>query len=606
MHNNPDIYNWILSEESAFETDQIQVGENWYWNFRDHVQLIFHLKNGIFYTGENDWLRAFKQVMRPLLRLSYWTEDLEVKDVVFFIEEGRHLSFLLKKYHDEVYTREHDLDEMFDEITESDIDYGGVLLQKGVKRPEVIKLQSIAFCDQTDIMGGPIGIKLHFTPDKLRSMSEYGWGEESNGANISLEELCTLATFQKDSVGTLNENKNKVPGKTLEVYIVRGTMPEHYLKDNNDMEYHCNQLQIVAFYKKKDGKKQGVTLYRKKEDEGSLKFHASEPVYQRALGYSDGEAFIHPQVWTNFLTIHKMSLIEAAAKVPLVTDDPSYTQKNRIQDMENLEVTTIQEGKTITQVPTAAPTNIQLFQNAVNEWYDNAQSVGAAYDPLLGKEPASGTTFRGQERVVAQGQGWHNHRRGRRAKLIEHIYRDWIIDDMVREILNGTKFLATLSTDELTWVAEQAATSAANKKIKDIVFDNKMMTKEEQDTFTQMYKQNILKKGNKWLIDILKDEFRDIKIRTGLNIAGKQKNLADLSDKVLSIFKFAFQNPAQFQQAMQVPALAKSFENILEYSGMNISDFSTFLEAPVMSPLQPQEAQEAGQPLELAQTTPNE
>ena len=212
---NPDIFSFIESQENEFETQKVQVGDNWHWNFREHCQLIFHLKNGIFYTGENDWLRAFKNIMEPILNLAYWTEDLEVKDVIFYIENksGRVLSFLVKKYHDEVYVKEHDLDTMFDEITESDIYFGGVLIQKGKERPEVLPLNSIAFCDQTDMMGGPIGIKFFFTPDKLRSMSKMGWGEKSNGATITLDELCILATFEKEAVGTLSKNENKVPVK---------------------------------------------------------------------------------------------------------------------------------------------------------------------------------------------------------------------------------------------------------------------------------------------------------------------------------------------------------------------------------------------------------
>src|SRR3990167_1214858 len=213
MENNPDIYSWIHAEETKFETDEIQLGTNWFWNFHSHVQLIFHLINGVFYTGANDWMRAFKQVMRPLIRLSLWTEDLEVKDVVFFIEDqgGRALSFLIKKYHDEVYVREHNLDTVFDEISESDITYGGVLVQKGTEKPEVLPLQSIAFCDQTDMLGGPLFFKHYFTPSKLKEMSKFGWGEEKNGATITLEELCTLATYEKDSAGTLNTRQNQVP-----------------------------------------------------------------------------------------------------------------------------------------------------------------------------------------------------------------------------------------------------------------------------------------------------------------------------------------------------------------------------------------------------------
>src|SRR3990167_4973198 len=102
---NPSIYDWIREEESRFESDEIQVGSNWMWSFRIHVQLIFHLKNGVFYTGQNDYLRAVKNIMEPILNLDYWTEDIELKDVVFYIEneQGRILSFLIKKYHYEVY-----------------------------------------------------------------------------------------------------------------------------------------------------------------------------------------------------------------------------------------------------------------------------------------------------------------------------------------------------------------------------------------------------------------------------------------------------------------------------------------------------------------------
>ncbi len=578
---SPNIHDWIKSEENKFETEKIQLGDNWFWSFRDHVQMIFHLKNGVFYTGENNWLRAFKNIMEPMLELSYWTEDIELKDVMFYIENemGKVLSFLVKKFHDEVYVRENDMETLFDEITESDVDYGGTVVQKGAEMPEVLQLNSIAFCDQTDILGGPIGFKHYFSPEKMRDTAKYGWGEEKNGATISLEELCILSSSEKQPVGS-NSKSNQVSGKTIEVYIVRGNLPEHYLLDNDNMEDHYNQIQIVAFYTDKEGKKNGVVIYRKKENEGNLKFLASKKVYQRALGRGAGEALVGPQIWTNFLTIHKTNMLEAGSKSPLWTDDPNYTQKNKIQDMENLEVTVLDEGKKIGLVPTINPTSIQLYSNEINDWYQFAQTATSAQDPIMGKEGASGTTFRGQERSVAQGQGKHNKKRGQRAKFIEELYRDWVIDDMVKKMLKGRKFLATLSTEELQWVAEQTSVVQANKKIKDIFLNGGSVTKEAQAIMMADYRKTVLKKGNKQLIEILKDEFRDISIRMGISVAGKQKDLATLSDKLLSVFQFIFANPAGFQQAMQIPALAKSFENILELGGMSIGDFSSLLQAP--------------------------
>lgn len=582
---SPNIYSWVKSEENKFETEKIRLGDNWEWNFREHVQLIFHLKNGIFFTGENDYTRAFKAIMAPLLQLSYWTEDIEVKDVTFFIESenGKELSFLVKKYYDEIYVKKHDLDKLFDDITESDIDYGGVLVQKGAEMPEVLPLQSIAFCDQTDIMGGPIAFKHFFSPSKLRAMSKLGWGEERNGATISIDKLCILADNQKQNAGD-NGKKNDVSGKVIEVYLIRGDMPEAYLKNNDELENYIKQIQVIAFYTDEKGNKQGVTLYRKQETGENLYFFTSKEVYQRALGQGTGETLVGPQIWTNFLTIHKTNMLESASKVPLYTDDQTYSQKNKIQDMENLEITTIEEGKQIRQVPTAAPANVQLVSNEINSWYEHAQVAGSAYDSIMGKEESAGMTFRGQERLVAQGNGPHKRRRGQRAKFIEKIYRDIIIPDIKKDILKGKKFLSTLSTDELNWLSDKIATNRARAKVNELIFKGKYVTNEEQAQLTELYKTNFIKTGDKQLIEILKGEFQDVEIKMGINVANKQKDLANLSDKLLSIFQYVFANPAGFQQAMQIPALAKSFENILEFGGMSIANFSSLLK-PASSPM---------------------
>lgn len=608
--NTQDIYSYVLTEESRFETEQVQVGDNWYWNFRNHVQLIFHLKNGIFYTGENNWLRAFKNIMEPILNLAYWTEDIEVKDVTFYTEgeQDRALSFLIKKYHDEVYVKENNIDTLFDEITESDLDYGGVLVQKTDNpRPEVLKLVKVAFCDQTDILGGPFALKFHFSPSKLRKMAEYGWGEESNGATISIEDLITLADQTQTPAGQKGV-KNNTPGKTIEVYIVRGDMPYDYLYDDGDEEY-CPQIQIIAYYTGKEKRKEGVTLYRKEDTDDMVKFFTSKEIENRALGRGEAEGLLHPQIWTNFLTIHKMGLIESGAKVPLYTDDPNYTTKNKIQDMENLEITTIDDGKRIFQVPTASPLNVQIIQAAVSEWYDQAQLQGAAFDPIMGKQPVSGTTFRGQERNVAQGKGLHDRRRGQRAKFIEEIYRDWILDDLIKGILKGKKFMASLSFDEMKYVMESVVTNVTNDRVKQLILEGKTPTQDEIDLFSQLTREEFKKKGDSYMFEILKGEFEDVKLRMGINVAGKQKDLAALSDKILSILQFAFQNPPLFQQTLQIPGMAKSFGDILEFSNIGQADFMALLQSPPkpesMSPEQmsPQQMPQPS-PMQLNQPQP--
>ena len=81
---------------------------------------------------------------------------------------------------------------------------------------------------------------------------------------------------------------------------------------------------------------------------------------------------------------------------------------------------------------------------------------------------------------------------------------------MKREILKGQKFMATLSVEDVQWIAEQFATNFANKKIKKALLDGKMMTREEQKALKAIAKTIFAKKVNKQLIEIVKDEFKDM------------------------------------------------------------------------------------------------
>ncbi len=598
------IFEYITTEENRFNTDEVQIADNWMWNMKSHLQMSFQFINGKFTTGANDWTRYFKNIIQPLLNLRYWAEDIELKDVVLYVEDepDRVLSFLLKKYHDEIYVKENDLDTFFDELEEDDIDYGGVLIQKtNDARPEVLSLLTIAFCDQTDIFGGPIAFKFNFSPDKLRSMSSKGWGNKANGATATIEDLIDQAKAEKESVGQYG-NKNKTTGKNIEVYVLRGTLPESYLKEKGKAETYVNQIQIVAFYstkKEKSGKK-GVILYRQKETESSLKFNTSDKkIHGRALGRGGAESLFQDQIWSNFTEIHKMKLLEAASKVVLYTDDQNYKDRNKIQDMENLEITMTDDGKQIRQVPTVGVANIQLFEKSINEFYEHAQLVGSAFDPILGKEPPSGTTFRGQAQVVSQGRGLHERRRGKRAKFIEEIYRDWIIPQMTRAIIKGKKFLATLSVEDMKWVSERLADNYANRTINEAILDGSDKQFQDKETLRQEFLKTFSKKGNKHLIEILKDEFKNRTIKININVAGKQKNLAGLSDKVFSIFQLAFSNPMAFQQVLQIPGMQNAFNDILEFSGISQTDFNGVVpqlpqtQQPALQPQVPQIPQPA-------------
>ena len=52
------------------------------------------------------------------------------------------------------------------------MDFGGALIKSLPKepKPEVVPLQRLAFCDQTNLLGGAICEKHFFLPDELKEM----------------------------------------------------------------------------------------------------------------------------------------------------------------------------------------------------------------------------------------------------------------------------------------------------------------------------------------------------------------------------------------------------------------------------------------------------
>lgn len=609
MDNPSSIYNFIKEQETAYAI-AIRMNDAWDWGMREHIKLSTLYKNSQFATGNNQSQRdgkPFKNIVRPILNLRYRAEDIDVKDILLYVDdpEEYHLSFLVKKYHDDVFIQEHDLDTYLDELKESKIDFGGGLSKKiNGPKPEVVPLESLAFCDQTDLMSGPLGIKHFFSPNQLMDMKAVGWGEKSNGATISLEDLITISRQEKrkDSQGG---HAVKTPGKYIEVYEVHGNMPESFLDDEADPyePKYVNQIQIVAFYKNIEGIAEGVTLFRKKEAKSPFKLIQSDKIYGRALGYGGVEELFDAQVWTNYSEIQIKDMLDAASKIILRTTDPALAQRHPsgLKNMDNLEVVEHAPNTELAQMDTQ-PRNIQLFNQSVNEWWTHAQTMGGATDALLGQTPPSGTPFRLENLTTQQGQGLHSYRRGKFAKHIEEIYKDWIIPEIAKRIVSGSKFLSDLSLEEMQYVADCLVRNAAKKYEDDLVLSGQPIDPAVTEAYKQKVREEFMNKGSKWFIEILKDEFKGKPLRVKVNVAGKQKDLQAMTDKIGNVMRFLFStyNPQTGGfAALEDPKMAKLLNQIFEYSGLDPIDIGYAKPKELMQPqqMQQQQPQQPNQPV---------
>lgn len=564
-----DIHAYITQEESNFELP-IPINDSWDWSMKEHIKTTVLYKNSQLLSGKDD-MKPVKNITRPLLNLQHRAEGFDVKDIEIYVDSYKNYykSFLVKKFH-ERWALENDLDTFIDDMVETYIDFGGVLVKNiNEVKPEVVPWQSIAFCDQTDILSGTICIKHYYSPDQLKDMEKYGWGNEANGANISIDDLIVLAdNYKKQDDDT---RKADTPGKYVEIYETHGNMPVSFLRDTDSNDY-VNQVQITAFYTDSNGTKNGVVLFKAEEKKPIFKFLARDKIFGRALGFGGAEELFEPQVWVNYSMIVQKDMLDSASKTIIQTDDSSLSAKHPsgLKKLKNLELVTVSEGKRVGQIDTF-PRNFQLFDKAAEQWEAHAQQMASANDSILGVQPTSGTPFKLQELVTQESHSLHEYRKGKLATFLGEIYRDWIIPYLSRTLIKGKEFVSELTFDEMQFVSYQIADNFANRQVVEQILNGEVIDKESIDAYKQKIKDEFMKSGNKKFIEILDGEMKGDNLGVMVNIAGKQKDLAGRVDKLTNIFRTILSAP----QILQTPGMAKLFNEILEASGLSPVDFSS-------------------------------
>lgn len=585
-----DIYSFILSEEANFRTERVPLASNWRdWNMVEHIDRSFLLKNSKFYLGNQDFRRPFNNIILPIANVNYRTEGFDVKDVQMYVDnpDNYHKSFVARKFHN-WWAKENNIDGAIDDSVVSHFDYGLILLKNiNEARPEVIQLQQLAFCDQTDVMSGPIALKHHYSITDLLDMK---------GRWNSLEvDKAVLQAKTKKEVDQADGDEVETPGKYVGVYELHGTFPESWLgaeklgEDWQDTGKYSPQIHIVTYYiSPVDGKsKVGITLFKGKQKKHleMFKAHKRDPIHGRACGRGGIEELFNPQIWTNYSEMHIAQMLETVSKVVLTTNKKKIVSLNNWSNIKSGQIIDLDEDGTLNQLP-LQPINKQAFDFHINKWEQVARTIGAASDPALGKNPTSGTPLGTVEIIASQGQGIHEYRQGQIAAFWQEVYRDWVLPHLQKEINKGHKWLDKLSMDEMEELAEKVADNEVNEKIKEVIFSGRSVTEETKAMFRELSKENFRRQGENRFIGAVKDEFKDLAMDVEINIVNQRANMAEMVSKLNSVFRTLF-TPGAAQAIQQNPELGKLLNEILELSGFSPVSYGRFEGQPT-APTQPE------------------
>ena len=149
---------------------------------------------------------------------------------------------------------------------------------------------------------------------------------------------------------------------------------------------------------------------------------------------------------------------------------------------------------------------------------------------------------------------------------------------MVDDLNQGKKFSEILTLDELQEIADIIATNRVEKELVDIILKGGLVTQELRDQLKEERRKEFMKSnGKRAFFEVIKGELSEIPTDVMVNVAGKQRYMAQNADKITNIIREVIANPQAFQQ---VPGLGKAFNELLEESGMSPIDFTDITKIP--------------------------
>ena len=577
-----DVYSYIQSEQNNWKITRVPLTRSKDWNMSEHIERCLAVSNGYFFEGKNDGNRPYDDIVTPVIDVAFRLEGFNVKDIVPYVNRihEAYKSFFVKKFHPQ-WARKNQLDTLIDEVVESSIIFDLVLI-KDVNnvRPEVVSLQDIAFCDQTDILSGPICIRHNYSiPDLLEYNGKW------NGDKI--DEVITMAKASK-KVALANNQEVKTPGKYIECFELHGSFPESWLKEDGDPNKYVDQMHIVNYYTTQEGNKKGITLYKGKSKKIADRFKALKIDQVRSKGRACGRSIVErlfePQVWNNYSAIKIKKMLDAAVNL-LQTDSEEYGNK-KINKLPENTIIKHEAGRPITRVDMGIQ-NLAAHENMQAKAQNSARLLGSASEASLGQNPTAGTPFALQNLIVQQGEGIHEYRGGKIATFFSDVlYPDLILPYLVTDMNKGQKFSEELSVDEMKEIADKIAINESNQRIKKLILSGNYVTKEQQDAMMTVLRESFKKSGSRQFFEIFKDEMKDIPLKVFINIKGKQRDMVKNADTLTKIIQFTIANA---QAVQSIPGVAKAVNELLEESGMSAIDFAQItnvVEQPAVSPVQ--------------------
>ena len=515
-------------------------------NFKDTIKQINFYTNSQYLDGRYDELRRFKPFFNIVTALRITARaavDIDTKDMDVSTNDNseRVRAFLMKK---ELQSKMNEMrfGQTLNDIVDISTTYGGNLVKRMKKNGKTYittPLWANMYVDPRNIKDGPKVEKFDF---KVRDIIDYVdvW---NNFKNI-------------DQLKASGEVRLSDP---VEIYELYGT-----IRQNGTGKY-TPQKAIVS-----DMNGYRVVLHHEEGVESPYKYHNYDKVWGRGLGRGEVEVGFESQIWSNDAILKYRRAMELGSKVIFQTADK--VAASNILYLDDGHILKHQGGGL--QAMNLVSNAIPKYSELLDLWKGQVQGASATYDAQRGETPKSGQPYSLQQLVVNQSSSTFDVKRENLSFHIEDIVRDWMLDDVMKDLNKAHKYSDKFTLDELQLIDEWYRTSNANEEAKKMLLKGKYVSPESYDAIMSDFHQEILADKDKRFFEFTEGTYKGFDPNIFISFSNEQQNKAAVLTSLSTIFQQVLGNPA----VLRDPVARKIFMEIVETAGFPISpnDLTTY------------------------------
>ncbi len=588
------IYEFVKQQRDSYRSDTIQITEGYEFSQYETLRTIELYHNSRFLSGNKDSVgreKPFYNICKFRVNVATRATDLDTKDVQIQSDRVTKTSYaesFLLNLKNRNWMKQSNFGPFLNKFGHTRAKCGGVMVKK-TERDGELGIHVVPWLDlvtdQVDIRNGVKIERHYYTPAELKTNTPKSWG--------NIDDAIETAKKSRDAqAANSTSEKNKTPGRYVEVWEVNGVLPTCYLAGTSDKyddkygsetEYE-RQMHVIVLDESDKSGKTGVTLYGGVSDEDPYKYLSYEEVDGRGLGVGVVEDLFEAQVWTNYTEQQKKDMLDLAGKIIFQTTDQNIEAKNVLTDLENGQIITTSPSTTLSRVDNSA-FSFAAFEKLLADWDTQAERVSSTPPAITGETMPAGQPFRLGAMLNNEAGSLFEYRREEAGLFLQEIYLDWVLPFLVRQIKADKELTATLEPEELEMVSEAIAQHEANGFAKQQILSGNAITPAEVDAVKSAVRDTSMKHRRRSFTGFDK-LFANWEGNVDVITTGEQKNKTAMLETLFSIFKTVAQAP----QLLQDPVLGRLFNQLVEIAGVSPlllkSSTAQQTQAPVAQPQQ--------------------